>query len=168
MTKKEYAAYLASEHWRAFRKEFLADMQSDGLADCVRCRLPRWLAELVYDQDLNLHHKHYRSLGAEESEDVELLCRRCHEIETFGRSELKTPQVAHCEWCGERHWDYRHPRCRTCQLLFRESWLMFVHDLPDPDTPGKTLGQTIIREILIAAGVWDNSVELKEKDDAIC
>jgi hypothetical protein len=32
---------------------------------------------------LDLHHKHYRTLGEEGLDDVELLCRACHDKQHF-------------------------------------------------------------------------------------
>ena len=38
---------------------------------CERCK--------IYSRKLDLHHKHYRTLGKEEPKDVRLLCRPCHD-----------------------------------------------------------------------------------------
>ena len=121
MTKDEYATYLQSEHWQTLRKELL-----DEIPICGRCSLPRWLAELVYGQDLHVHHKHYASLGNEEWDDLEILCRRCHEVETFGRSELRAPREAKCEACGATHWNYRSSVCATCNQVFGEPYLHYL------------------------------------------
>lgn len=123
MTKMEYAQYLQGPHWQELRKEAIDDAGSK----CERCELPRWLAEISYDQDLHVHHKSYRSRGNEQPEDLEVLCRRCHEVETFGRSELRAPKAAECEMCGETHWDYRSDRCLSCRIPtgspFFDSWV---------------------------------------------
>ena len=42
----------------------------------------------LYDQDLHVHHRNYQRVGAELDSDLRSLCRRCHEIETFGESSL--------------------------------------------------------------------------------
>lgn len=123
MTKTEYAEYLQSPHWQEVRKEAIESSNSI----CERCELPRWLAEIAYDQDLHVHHKSYRSRGKEQIEDLEVLCRRCHEVETFGRSELRAPKRAECEMCGDAHWDYRSDRCLSCRMPtgspFFDAWV---------------------------------------------
>jgi len=104
LNKTEYRKYIASADWQERRKHFLAG--EDGLSSwCNRCKLPRWLAGIVYDQDLHVHHKSYVNIGSEKPEDLEILCTRCHEIETFGRSDLRTPKVATCTVCGQEHYD---------------------------------------------------------------
>lgn len=35
-----------------------------------------------------MHHANYSRVGREEDEDLRALCARCHEIETFGSSQL--------------------------------------------------------------------------------
>lgn len=132
MTKKQYAAYLCSEHWRELRKDLL-EIQPE----CERCRLPRWLAELVYDQDLHVHHKTYVNLGHEQPEDLEVLCRRCHDIETFGRSELSQIKSIHCALCGSPHWDRRAELCGTCFAIFQTPYLFHISDhvRPGDDEP---------------------------------
>lgn len=112
MTKTEYRDYLASEHWQEFRRKFL--LENDK---CAKCRLPRWLASIVFDQDLNVHHLSYANLGQEEWEDVEPLCRRCHEIETFGRSELSAPGSSRCTSCNDVHFNRYSDYCPACERL---------------------------------------------------
>jgi len=119
--KSEYAKYLQSEHWQRFRKEQLA-----GAMDCERCNIPRWLAEIAYDQDLHLHHLNYACLGRETHRDVEILCRRCHELETFGRSELRAPKKCKCESCGNAHYNPRYGICQTCDDVFNSPWAWWV------------------------------------------
>jgi hypothetical protein len=118
MTRTEYREYIAGESWRRRRAEFLKDV--DG---CERCEAPRQLVILVYDQDLHVHHRSYARIGNERPEDLEALCRRCHEIETFGRSELREIKpYARCEYCKEPVWDYAcshgiEALCADCTLL---------------------------------------------------
>jgi hypothetical protein len=114
VTKTEYANYLAGEHWKNVREQMLGDWSGR----CNRCAIPRWLAQLVYGQDLHLHHKHYRTLGHENPDDLEILCRRCHEIETFGRSNLAELPSFPCDGCGCKHWDRYSPYCPVCTSLF--------------------------------------------------
>lgn len=113
MTKSEYAKYLQTSHWRELR-----DAVCRRYDACVSCHLPRWVAEIAYGQDLHAHHKTYIRLGCENLDDLEPLCARCHEIKTFGRSELRAPKEAHCELCKGLHWDYRSPLCEFCLRTF--------------------------------------------------
>lgn len=110
MNKTDYAKYLQSEHWLEVRSRLLGD----GPEWCVRCDMPRWLARIAYDQDLHIHHKHYRTLGSEAPDDLEILCRRCHEIETFGKSILREIQRFICAGCERAHWDTGSRYCPVC------------------------------------------------------
>jgi hypothetical protein len=113
MTKTAYAEYTSGPEWKA-RAE-----QCKRLADnkCERCNMPRWLAEIVYDQDLAAHHLTYARKGCELPEDLEALCRRCHEIETFGRSEFRDMKRATCVVCADKHFDLRSDVCEPCNRL---------------------------------------------------
>lgn len=111
ITKTAYNAYLQSAAWQEKRKEAYK-YYSPG--SCDDCGLPRWLAEIFYDQDLHVCRKSYADMGNENVEDLYLLCRRCHETETFGRSELRKMKVATCEVCGKEHYDYRSSKCLRC------------------------------------------------------
>jgi len=83
VTKSEYRLYTSSEAWLERRKLFLS---THGI--CNRCQIDRDLAVAAYDQDLNVHHRNYQHIGCELDEDLEALCRRCHEIESTGKSDL--------------------------------------------------------------------------------
>jgi hypothetical protein len=112
ITKTDYQQYLNSSDWRERRKDFL-----EANNFCTRCQMPRWLAEIAYDQDLNVHHKSYENLGSEDWDDLESLCRRCHEIHKFGRSDLREPKSATCQVCQKRHWNPYNPWCSNCELI---------------------------------------------------
>lgn len=62
----KYKAYLQSPEWRATRERVLARA---GLR-CERCQ--------SYGDGLDVHHLRYTSLGHEPDEDLEVLCRPCH------------------------------------------------------------------------------------------
>ena len=114
MTKSDYAKYTQSAEWKELRNEYINEQGGS----CERCGLPRWLAELLYDQDVHVHHTSYAHRETDaEFQDLETLCRRCHEVETFGRSELKKPKEAKCTCCGATHWDYRSEFCTNCLFL---------------------------------------------------
>jgi hypothetical protein len=116
VTKTEYAEYLASSHWKILREQAIASAPF-----CWRCELPRWLAVIAYDQDLHVHHSTYERLGRELPEDLEVLCRRCHEIEGFGRSDLRAPKDSFCRICSERHWNPRSEICDHCDRCISEA-----------------------------------------------
>ena len=61
-----YHQYLLSDEW-AIRRAFAIN-RAGGY--CERCGLkPLWL---------EVHHRHYRTIGAERPEDMEVLCPLCH------------------------------------------------------------------------------------------
>ena len=113
MTKTEYREYLSSDHWKETR---IAEIEA-AEGKCERCSIPRWLCEIVFDQDLHVHHKTYVNLGSEECGDLEVLCRRCHEVESFGRSQLPLLKPQACALCKDKHWDKRSDFCHACQWL---------------------------------------------------
>jgi 5-methylcytosine-specific restriction endonuclease McrA len=61
----EYLAYINSREWYKRRAGRLI---AAGFA-CERCGCGEWL---------QVHHKHYRNLGHEPPEDLEVLCVACH------------------------------------------------------------------------------------------
>ena len=63
-----YADYLASDHWKIVRRQALQRVRYS----CERCSETK---------HLNVHHKTYERLGAEEPSDLEVLCRNCHRAE---------------------------------------------------------------------------------------
>lgn len=116
MTKTEYRQYIGSEEWQQRRSIFLEEAGT-----CNRCFLPRHLAIIAYDQDLNVHHRSYANLGQEEPGDLEALCRRCHEIESFGISQLHEVQKKPCPDCAWGGWvfDPWSLKCESCLLELR-------------------------------------------------
>lgn len=67
--------YLRSRHWRELRADILAKRPN-----CQNCGLSRILCQFFYFSDLDLHHLTYARLWRELPEDVQVLCRACHEI----------------------------------------------------------------------------------------
>jgi hypothetical protein len=61
-----YQERISSTAWKNLRAE-LIELRGSR---CERCK--------EETASLDLHHIHYRSLGDEQPEDVELLCRECH------------------------------------------------------------------------------------------
>lgn len=112
MTKTEYQQYLASEYWQKRRQQFL-----DYNEECYQCHLPRWLAQIAYDNDLHVHHKSYENLGSEDDAQLEALCKRCHEIVTFGRSDLREIKTTICSVCGLEHYNRYSDYCVVCESV---------------------------------------------------
>jgi len=65
--KKIYYEYLKSKEWASIRKSIIEDRKR-----CERC---------YAENDLQVHHKTYENVFNEKDEDLELLCRHCHQKE---------------------------------------------------------------------------------------
>jgi 5-methylcytosine-specific restriction endonuclease McrA len=65
---RNYEEYLESWDWLRLRNRMF--LRNDYR--CERCGLHGT------DKQLQLHHKHYETLGREAPGDLEVLCRRCH------------------------------------------------------------------------------------------
>jgi hypothetical protein len=72
-TKAGYALYNQTQHWKETRRRKLESV------NCV-CELCRGVA-------VQAHHLHYKTLWHETNEDLQALCRDCHQLTHFG-----TPQ----------------------------------------------------------------------------
>lgn len=59
-----YLQYLATEHWRDVRAQTLRRQKTCAVCDS--------------EGPLECHHRSYRLLGAEWSEDLLVLCSECH------------------------------------------------------------------------------------------
>lgn len=63
---RNYRAYLESPQWRAKRYQVLQNA--------------KWLCQECFsDQAEHVHHKHYQTLGNEDLDDLQAVCRGCHE-----------------------------------------------------------------------------------------
>lgn len=62
-----YKDYLQSEHWKFLRKEKLRK----AVWRCELCGEKGW-------SNLNVHHKHYETVGEEKLTDLIVLCKNCH------------------------------------------------------------------------------------------
>ena len=69
-----YREYLLGEHWRSFRSHLLITRRG-----CERCGLSREACRFLYRHDLDVHHLTYQRIGNELPQDVQVLCRFCHE-----------------------------------------------------------------------------------------
>lgn len=98
-----YKQYIQSNHWRRTRKQKLKE--AGGI--CERCRR---------NDATQAHHLHYGSLGKEKMEDLQAVCRPCHEkihniettptIQTLGFNCLQCPSET-CEVFYGPHYIYR-------------------------------------------------------------
>lgn len=144
--KADYQKYLQSAYWQQ-RRQIAIKNAGDT---CEKCDIPRWLSQIAYQQDLNVHHLNYQNLGHEEDVDLEVLCRRCHDIETFGRSDFRAPKKATCEFCMEEHWDVYSPHCDVCLALFGvKEPISLRFDYTDPTNGHQTrIWESVLGELL--------------------
>jgi HNH endonuclease len=80
-----HGEYIASQEWRRRRRAFLAKH-----ALCNRCGRDNDEHHRLFGTALHVHHVSYARLGAELDEDLETLCKDCHEDEesaTFDPTE---------------------------------------------------------------------------------
>lgn len=70
-TEMTYKQYLASDEWD-FRSGAFIERAGGECQDCGAIR------------GLNVHHKHYKTLGEERYRDVEVLCLSCHKTRHKG------------------------------------------------------------------------------------
>src|ERR1700722_9061617 len=79
--------YLFSSHWREFRESALTAQRARlGRNVCERC--PQDANEKAAEL-LHIHHRTYERLGEERFEDVEILCRECHDKEHLRDSKSR-------------------------------------------------------------------------------
>lgn len=151
MKKTEYRIYISSEYWQKRRRDFLRAYDF-----CEQCAIPRWLAIIAYDQDLHVHHRNYSRIGQELDEDLSPLCRRCHEIETFGTSHLHQPKTAPCRVCHiELCWDFTDHSyrgcCESCKTILDmsignfDSWRLAIPDLGPEGDPLEAIKRQLLR-----------------------
>jgi len=78
---RRYSAYLATEHWQAFRRRIIRER---GM--CQKCHR-------TY-RPLHVHHRTYERLGCELDLDVIALCNVCHRRIHRNRKWGKNPPIA--------------------------------------------------------------------------
>jgi 5-methylcytosine-specific restriction endonuclease McrA len=76
--RSDYNSYVGSTEWQRLKCEVIKQRGNR----CERCRR--------VSAYLELHHKHYYSLGNEQPEDVELLCPKCHKAVDEARRAAKS------------------------------------------------------------------------------
>jgi hypothetical protein len=78
--RNDYNCHIGSTDWQRFKCEIIKQRGNR----CERCR--------HVSAYLELHHKHYHSLGIEQPEDVELLCPKCHRGADEARAAKSRPK----------------------------------------------------------------------------
>jgi hypothetical protein len=76
-----YAEYLKTKHWRQIKRGFflwLKHRSEDKKLRCNRCSKKMTKSNR---KQFAVHHKNYESMGYESMKHLELLCKRCHEME---------------------------------------------------------------------------------------
>jgi len=80
-TRAHYLDYLDSPEWWTIRRAALRRAQ-------FRCEQEQ-PGEARHEGPLEAHHVHYRNLGCERLDDVEVLCRPCHRAKRIPRNLQK-------------------------------------------------------------------------------
>ena len=81
MPTRNYLEYLDSPEWWAIRRTAMRRAQ-------WKCEQQK-PGEPRHDGPLELHHRHYRTLGCEGLDDVEVLCAACHRAKRIPRNLRK-------------------------------------------------------------------------------
>ena len=117
---KEYNDYINSPQWRALRKRVIKRRGQK----CQRCRNET--------ETLELHHKHYETLGKECWKDLLLLCPRCHKIKDQERQkEVDADQYNRRfeAWAGKVYgddWEHEHDRAELEDAF--DDWLLWKEE----------------------------------------
>ena len=85
----KYQTYLNSDQWRSTRNFTIDRVRTHAkqpVYQCEKCK------EFFRTDAIEVHHKHYRSVGRESQQDLMVLCRWCHG-ETHGKSKDKLLKV---------------------------------------------------------------------------
>lgn len=72
--RRRYKDYMESDYWRD-RRKWLAPFLGSICMDCGS------------DEQLTHHHRNYKCLGAEQPDDIELLCWPCHQKRHPGKRQ---------------------------------------------------------------------------------
>jgi 5-methylcytosine-specific restriction endonuclease McrA len=87
MAMRSYLEYLDSPEWWTIRRAAMRRAQWT----CQREKP----GEPRHEGPLELHHKHYHTLGCESVDDVEVLCAACHRAERIPVNRRKRQLEAH-------------------------------------------------------------------------
>lgn len=92
---KEYRAVIKSREWRERRQRLIGERQG-----CEKC--------LLITEELEVHHKHYETLGCENDSDLEVLCKACHkEADTERQRQVRLNQYYDrvAAWAAKKYGD---------------------------------------------------------------
>lgn len=95
----DYSQHLHSQYWRTIREIALAKSKYK----CSRCRTKDYL---------NAHHLTYENVGNERIEDIQILCRMCHEKEHVDNNSTR-------DWTGHPTKGSKHaipPKKKKCTI----------------------------------------------------
>jgi hypothetical protein len=74
-----YNQHLGSKQWWKIKKALRRESRREhGSVVCSRCGMTELDNKQLYGEGLHGHHATYERFGQEKTEDVELLCSRCH------------------------------------------------------------------------------------------
>lgn len=99
MPTRSYLDYLDSPEWWTIRRTAMRRAQ-------WRCEREK-PGDPRHEGPLEVHHRHYRTLGCERPDDVEVLCSACHRQERIPRNLQKPILESHGQqrlferWWGE-------------------------------------------------------------------
>lgn len=102
-----YSAYIKSKKWDDFRKKAIVNAGRK----CEMCGSKNKL--------LQVHHKHYRTIGAESFNDVEVLCLSCHRTADHDREYSDALETYANKKFGE-NWDYTNDDLDRAERSFDE------------------------------------------------
>ncbi len=85
-----YQEYIASPEWRRFREGY---WQRHPRGCCERCGRDNSSHVTRFGVRLHLHHRTYKTLGQETDDDVEAVCKPCHDKE-HGGTQNSAPGAA--------------------------------------------------------------------------
>jgi 5-methylcytosine-specific restriction endonuclease McrA len=80
-TNQQHAEYIKTPQWQLVRdRKFAEQLERRGFSFCERCgeKEPEQVAR---ETALHVHHLTYERLGEELLEDLQIICRPCHENE---------------------------------------------------------------------------------------
>jgi hypothetical protein len=125
----DYQDYLSSRDWGRWRESYWK-RHPDGV--CVRCGMTLSEHRLEYGQRLHLHHLSYRNIGQEADDDVEAICKSCHDDEHSGESNRETLMETLSD-PGSQSSDYR-------RILASDSTIAYLREFDELEedlTPGE-------------------------------
>jgi 5-methylcytosine-specific restriction endonuclease McrA len=98
MATHSYLEYLDSPEWWAIRRT--AMRRANWTCEREKPGDPR------HEGPLDVHHRHYDTLGNENPDDVEVLCQVCHRSEHVPRNKKKRALERHGQQrLFDRWWD---------------------------------------------------------------